>query len=156
MVAGQPGCSRPCITRSKATAVHRSLCREQPHPGAIGEQIYTKGKHDGLFLQDKVQVQTRFQVKFISVSEIFSTDISHIFAETLLGLLSWIGAKQQFTQHCDSFICFLYTVWLFSYLALAEDSQHMPYVASQSDFLVFLDLITKKKKKKSDRRPGFF
>ena len=103
--------------------------------------------NDVLFLQDKVQSYSRLQVKSRSISEIFSTDISPIFTETYFGLCSWILANQQFTQRCDSFLCFLYTVWLLSYLALAGDSQHMLYMASQSDLLIFLDLNTKKKKK---------
>lgn len=41
-----------------------------------------------------------------------------------------------------------YTLFDFSHIwLLAENSQHMLYMASQSDFLVFLDLYTKKKKK---------
>ena len=62
--------------------------------------------NDVLFLQDKVQSYSRPQVKSRSISEIFSTDISPIFTETYFGLCSWILANQQFTQGCDSFLCF--------------------------------------------------
>lgn len=134
---------------------HGSLCRVQSLSMDKLVNKYVLKGNDVLSPQDKVQSYSRLQVKLRSISEIFSTDIFPIFTETCFGLCSLILANQQFTQRCDSFLCFLYTVWLLSYLALAGDSHHMLYMASQSDLLIFLDLNTKKKKKNQTRGQDF-
>lgn len=110
--------------------------------------------NDVLSLQDKAQSYSRLQVNSGSISEIFSTDISPVFTETCLGLCSWILANQQFTQCRDSFLCFLYTVWLLSYLALAGTLSICFTWLLSPTFEYFWVLI--QKIKNSDQRPRFF
>ena len=145
MVAGQPDPSWPCSTVTMSTMGHTSGYSSPLSVDKLTDKYVLKG-NDVLSLQDRAQSSSRLQVNSGSISEIFSTDISPIFTETCLGLCSWILANQQSTQRRDSFLCFLCTVWLLSYLALAGDSQHMLYTATQSDLWIYLDLNTKNKK----------
>lgn len=126
--------------------------------GQISEQICTKGKwcfvpagQSSIIIKD-----------FRSNWDLFLRYFPQIFfpsLQTCFGLCSLILAKSSSLPNAVIHSCFLYTVWLSHIWLWLGTLNHMLYMASQSDLLIFLDLNTKKKNQTrgqdfSNNKPG--
>lgn len=140
---GQAGSSWPLtITTTKATVECSSLCREQPHPWSMDKLVNKYVPKENIM---DYFCRTKFSCRqdFRSNSDLFWRYFAQIFLMSLqrrfLVCVHGFVPNSSLPNTVIHLFVF-YTLFDFSHIWLWLRTRHMFSMASQSDFLVFLDL----------------